>query len=127
MDVFNARLSESDDDIDNDEFEHQEEENSNERSRTQRTQAPSSESTGATTLTVAQRQSIINKALTKIPSPGRFSGKDEEGQRQLRELVQADDLSCPAMDTPFISDTAFTSESSDLDQDMVGQTLCTVW
>jgi hypothetical protein len=35
-------------------------------------------------------------------------------------------MSCPAMDTPFISDTAFTSESSDLDQDMVGQTLCTV-
>ena len=76
VDDFNARLSESDDDIDNDEFDHQEEDSTNERSRTQRTQAPSSEST--TTLTVAQRQSIINKALTKIPSPGRFSGKDEK-------------------------------------------------
>ena len=30
------------------------------------------------TLTAAQRQTIINKALTKIPSPGRFSGKEEK-------------------------------------------------
>jgi hypothetical protein len=62
-----ARLSESDDDIDNDDIVHQEEDHTN---------APSSEP--AVTLTTAQRQSIINKALTKIPSPGRFSGKDEK-------------------------------------------------
>jgi hypothetical protein len=29
-------------------------------------------------LTAERRQTIINKALTKIPSPGRFSGKDEK-------------------------------------------------
>jgi hypothetical protein len=80
VDAFHARLSESDDDIDNDDMiDNQEEDNTIEhsRSRTQKTgPAPSSES--ATTLTTAQRQSIINKALTKIPSPGRFSGKDEK-------------------------------------------------
>jgi hypothetical protein len=64
---MSARLSESDDDIDNDDIVHQEEDHTN---------APSSEP--AMTLTTAQRQSIINKALTKIPSPGRFSGKDEK-------------------------------------------------
>jgi hypothetical protein len=40
--------------------------------------AYSNERQSAATLTAAQRQSIINKALTKIPSPGRFSGKDDK-------------------------------------------------
>jgi hypothetical protein len=53
----------SDDDSDNDD--EQQEAYTNERQ-------------SAATLTAAQRQSIINKALTKIPSPGRFSGKDDK-------------------------------------------------
>ena len=64
VDDVNARLRDDDssDDDDNQQEDPQEDHiNERFRSRTQ-----------------AQRQAIINKALTKIPSPGRFSGKDEK-------------------------------------------------
>jgi hypothetical protein len=61
--VDHVGVRHSDDDSDNDD--EQQEAYTNERQ-------------SAATLTAAQRQSIINKALTKIPSPGRFSGKEEK-------------------------------------------------
>ena len=57
--------------------------------------------------------------------PGTLPPGGESDEEETEEGEEEEE-SCPAMDTPFISDTAFTSESSDLDQDMVGQTLCTV-
>lgn len=63
MDDLDARLRDDDSSDDDDNRQEDQEEHTNERFRSR---------------TQAQRQAIINKALTKIPSPGRFSGKDEK-------------------------------------------------
>ena len=64
VDDLNARLRDDDSsDDDDNQQEDQQEDHANERFRSR---------------AQAQRQAIINKALTKIPSPGRFSGKDEK-------------------------------------------------
>jgi hypothetical protein len=60
VDDLNARQGDDDSSDDDD---NQQENTANERFRSR---------------AQAQRQAIINKALTKIPSPGRFSGKDEK-------------------------------------------------
>jgi len=71
---LNAR--QSDDDSDDDD--NQQEDNTDERSSSRSQAARLVPSESSVTLMAAQRQAIINKALTKIPSPGRFSGKDEK-------------------------------------------------
>lgn len=64
VDDLNTRMGDEDSsDDDDNQQEGQQEDYANERLRSR---------------AQAQRQAIINKALTKIPSPGRFSGKDEK-------------------------------------------------
>jgi hypothetical protein len=75
VDDLNARQSDNDSDDDN---ANQQEEDTNERFRPRAQGAGQAPNESSMALMVAQRQAIINKALTKIPSPGRFSGKDEK-------------------------------------------------